>query len=154
MTYHQLSWFYIKHRGHPFSHLIDGFGGCYTNGYPPYASFYLVLSTGKTLQACTKLQIEKRSATTSIMACPIINSPLLLLVLLQSLVRLSILAQSITTLVGGALRCRTTAAAITGSTTSLATGLSSFMGVDFALGELTGADTLIRLAVLAETVMF
>lgn len=88
------------------------------------------------------------------MACPIINRPLLLLVLLQSLVRLSILAQSITTLVGGALRCRTTAAAITGSTTSLATGLSSFMGVDFALGELTGADTLIRLAVLAETVMF
>ena len=55
---------------------------------------------------------------------------------------------------GGALRCRTAAAATTGSTTGLAAGLSCFMRVDFALGELSGADTLVWLTVLAETVVF
>ena len=47
-----------------------------------------------------------------------------------------------------------TAAAGGGSATGLATFLACLLRIDLAVGELAGADALVRLAVLAETVVF
>ncbi len=87
-------------------------------------------------------------------SCDHSDSKCLGLVLLQALIRLSVLAESITTKAAGALGVlAATAAGVGRSVTGLAALLASLMGVDLAVGELAGADALVGLAVLAETVV-
>jgi hypothetical protein len=79
-----------------------------------------------------------------------------LLVLLQSLIRLAVLAKAVAALVGSALGSIAAAggtAAAGGSSTGLAAFLACLVWVDLAVGELAGADALVGLAVLAETVV-
>ena len=47
----------------------------------------------------------------------------------------------------------TTAALATACATRLTTSLAGFSGVDLSMGELASADTLVWLAILAETVV-
>lgn len=74
-----------------------------------------------------------------------------LLVLLQSLIRLTVLAQPITTLVSGTLVVADGLAA--GGATLLAALLSCFDWVDLAVSEGVLLHALVGLAVLAETVV-
>jgi hypothetical protein len=77
------------------------------------------------------------------------------LVSLDTAIRLSILPES--TVLGRLVVLAITTAAGTKATLSRAGGLAAFsaslVGVDLSVGELAGADTLVRLAVLAETVV-
>lgn len=77
-----------------------------------------------------------------------------LIVLLQTLVWLPILAKTITAEVGGSLGVLTTTGAAVGAARRLATLLAGLVGVNLAVGEAVLLDTLVGLAILAETVVF
>jgi hypothetical protein len=78
----------------------------------------------------------------------------LVLVLLQSLIRLAVLTKSVAAKVRGSLRRVTASGAGSAASAAVAALLARLDGVDFAVREFGLLDALVGLAVLAETVVF